>query len=94
LETARLLNLGSVEPVPALNSFFRDASTEAQQTMAVRQWIVNNRTTRGVTILVTHQVNITALTGIFPRLGEAVVLKADLTGRIAVAGRLNPSGIN
>ncbi len=32
LETAKLLNLGEVKPEPALNSFFRDYSTEDIQT--------------------------------------------------------------
>jgi hypothetical protein len=37
--------------------------------------------------VVTHQVNITALTGIFPASGEGVVLRR---GGVEVAGRLPP----
>ncbi|UBF26364.1 histidine phosphatase family protein [Kovacikia minuta CCNUW1] len=89
LETARLLALGKVEPFSALNSFFQNSSPEPKQTAAIRQFIVNNRNTPGLIILVTHQVNITALTKIVPRSGESVVLKADSKGRVEVVGRLN-----
>lgn len=88
LETARLLNLGRVEPFSALNSFFQNRNSETKQTAATRQFIINNRQTNGVTIMVTHQVNITALTGIVPRSGESVVLKANSTGNVNLIGRL------
>jgi hypothetical protein len=39
-------------------------------------------------VLVTHQVNITALTGVFPASGEIVVLRLEPGGGYAVAGRL------
>ncbi|MBW4691675.1 MAG: histidine phosphatase family protein [Lyngbya sp. HA4199-MV5] len=76
METAKLLNLKPVEAFPPLNSFFNNASTKAQQTEAVRRLIVASRTAQGVTILVTHQVNITALTNAVPASGESVVLRA------------------
>lgn len=77
LETAKLMNLGTVEPLPAINSFFQDSTTEPQQTAQVRQLILDRRNTSGVTILVTHQVNITAITGIVPASGSMVVLRAN-----------------
>lgn len=76
LETAKLLNLKPVEAFPPLNSFFNDASTKARQTEAVRRLVVSSYNVQGVTILVTHQVNITALTDIVPASGESVVLRA------------------
>jgi hypothetical protein len=36
-------------------------------------------------VLVTHQVNITALTGIFPAEGEVLILKRDLDNLSVVA---------
>ncbi|MFM1816427.1 MAG: hypothetical protein RLZ98_3122 [Pseudomonadota bacterium] len=39
-------------------------------------------------MLVTHQVNITALTGVYPRSGEIVVLRMSPEGKIAVLGGL------
>jgi phosphohistidine phosphatase SixA len=90
LETARLLQLGSVKPLPALNSFFQNRRTEGKQTATVRQLIVNHRPNSGILLLVTHQVNITAISGIIPRSGAAVVLKANDQGRIEVVGELPP----
>jgi phosphohistidine phosphatase SixA len=88
LETAELLNLGKVELFPALNSFFSDSSKAARQTAIVRKLIVDNRNTKGTIILVTHQVNITAITDIVPQSGEAVILKADRQGKVQIVGRI------
>lgn len=88
LETARLLNLGPVEAFAPLNSFFQDRSTEAKQTAQVRRLIVNHRKQAGVLILVTHQVNITALTGVVPQSGESIVLQANDRGQVRLLGSL------
>jgi len=88
LETAKLINIGKVEPFPALNSFFSDSSTEARQTDSIRKLIVDNRNTKGAVIMVTHQVNITAITDIVPQSGEAVILKSDRQGKIQIVGRI------
>ncbi len=88
LETAKLINLGKVEPLRALNSFFSDSSQEARQTATIRKLIVDNRNTKGAVIMVTHQVNITAITNIVPQSGEAVILKSDGQGKIKIVGRI------
>jgi phosphohistidine phosphatase SixA len=88
LETAKLINLGKVEPLRTLNSFFSDSSQEARQTATIRKLIVDNRNTKGAVILVTHQVNITAITDIVPQSGEAVILKSDGQGKIQIVGRI------
>lgn len=75
LETARLLDLGPVTEFPVLNSFFRRPGEETQ-TAALRSWLAQ-RTPGAPTVLVTHQVNITALTGIFPASGELVVVAVE-----------------
>ncbi|HIK19338.1 MAG TPA: hypothetical protein IGS53_29235 [Leptolyngbyaceae cyanobacterium M33_DOE_097] len=72
-----------------LNSFFRDNRTEASQTQALQRFIVENRTTPGLIMMVTHQVNITALTGIFPQSGEVVLVKANDAGQVKVVGRFS-----
>lgn len=90
LDTAKLLQLGPVKPFPALNSFFQNRRTEAKQTAAVRQRILNHRKISGVLILVTHQVNITAISGIVPRSGASVVLKGSDHGEVKVIGQLPP----
>ncbi len=88
LDTARLLNVGTVQPFPALNSFFQTSNREPKQTAMVRQWIKTNSTQNGVSILVTHQVNITALTNIFPQQGELIVLNTTADGTLKVVGRI------
>jgi phosphohistidine phosphatase SixA len=88
LETARLA-FGSVEPWPALDSFFADRSREPEQTRAVRER-AGQPAGPGNLILVTHQVNITALTGIVPSQGELVIL-TPRDGGFTVAGRLSPA---
>ncbi|MCC3584006.1 MAG: histidine phosphatase family protein [Microcoleus sp. PH2017_29_MFU_D_A] len=88
LETAKLINLGKVEPLRTLNSFFSDSSKEARQTATIRKLIVDNRNTKGAIIMVTHQVNITAITDIVPQSGEAVILKSDEQGKIKIVGRI------
>jgi phosphohistidine phosphatase SixA len=75
LETAELLALGDVEPFPPLNSFFGDRAREPAQTEAVRALLADTGPEGPILVVVTHQVNITALTGIFPRSGEIVVLR-------------------
>ncbi|GAB4437195.1 MAG: hypothetical protein OHK0035_25050 [Cyanobacteria bacterium J069] len=82
------MDLAPVEPFPALNSFFGDRTTEPQQTQALQQLILENRDTSGVLVLVTHQVNITALTDIVPREGEAVIVRATPQREIEILGRL------
>ncbi|WP_316791230.1 hypothetical protein [Thermoleptolyngbya oregonensis] len=88
LDTARLMDLAPVEPFPVLNSFFGDRTTEPQQTRALQQFILDQRNTPGVVVLVTHQVNITALTTLVPREGEAVLVRATPQGEIEVLGRI------
>ncbi len=86
LDTARLLGLGEVKPQPGLNSFFRDPGRKERQTAEARALILGLR--RGPSlVLVTHQVNIAALTGASTRSGEIVVLRSDGED-LAVVGRI------
>jgi phosphohistidine phosphatase SixA len=89
VETARLA-FGRVEPWASLDSFFDDRSRESQQTRAVRA-LIAEPLTGGNLILVTHQVNITALTGIGPAMGEMVVLSPEPGENFRIAGRLGPA---
>jgi len=73
-ETAKLLDLGPVEEYSALNSFFSDRSTSREQTEKLRRFVSRAFTGPNL-ILVTHQVNITELTGVFPASEEMVVIK-------------------
>ncbi len=90
LETAQLLDLGSPTEEPALNSFFQDRSTRTQQTEQIKQRLVEIPDGQKV-VLVTHQVNITALTDIFPRSGEIILFRLNNNGNdVEVLGRIMP----
>ena len=88
-ETAEMLQLAPVEEYPVLNSFFSDRSTADSQTEALRRFIGDLKL-RGNVLLVTHQVNITALTGVFPASGEMVILRPDRQGGFRLIGNLRP----
>ena len=88
LETARLMALGPVQPAPYLNSFFAGRGDEAASTRALRAAVLQKLDSRRPTFFVTHQVNITALTGIVPAEGEAVFVRATAGGTIEVVGRV------
>jgi len=87
LETARLLGFGAVTELPALNSFFATMDQSGAQTAALQTWIKDQPLTAPV-ILVTHQVNISALTGIFPASGEMVVLRRTAEGNLTIVGTI------
>jgi phosphohistidine phosphatase SixA len=88
LETARLLEQGPIEPFPPLDSFFATPALGPDQTAAVKTLLhgAGDQTL----VMVTHQVNITALTGIFPRSGEMIIAKpgADASDALLVVGRV------
>ncbi len=87
LDTARELALGEVAAFPGLNSFFAGRGEEARHTAAVRALIRERAHSPLPLVLVTHQVNITALTGVFPASGEIIVLRVD-GDTPSVAGRI------
>jgi len=84
LDTARLaLPRHEVEALEALDSFFADNSTRGAQTGALDDYLGALPATR-LAVLVTHMVNITALTGESPAMGEALVVRtgASETGEV------------
>jgi phosphohistidine phosphatase SixA len=85
IDTASLA-FGTAEIWPPLHSFFRDSATERAQTREVRDSIAA-WAGPGTLVLVTHQVNITALTDIFPASGEVIVLAPDRVGGFTIVGR-------
>lgn len=87
-ETADLLDVGPVSEHTALNSFFQDRSTREAQTEATRHIIY---AADWPILMVTHQVNITALTDVFPTSGEIVVIRAHAHNRIEVLGTIEVS---
>jgi phosphohistidine phosphatase SixA len=87
LETATLMNLGPVHELQILNSFFRQFEKKEAQTAALKTWI-NDKEIKAPFILVTHQVNITAFTNIFPGSGEMVIVRKDGGDEFTVLGSI------
>jgi hypothetical protein len=72
-DTARLA-FGRVEVWAPVNSFFAGQGDEAAQSRAVREFASNWTDTRHA-MLVTHQVNISALLGVYTQQGEVVAAR-------------------
>lgn len=87
-ETAELAFPKLRRDEPAFNSFFSRRETEAAQTAAALRLLSRWRGP-GVMVVVTHQVNISALTGIAPASGEGVVARV-VEGQLQALGRVTP----
>lgn len=80
---------GGVREVPAFNSWFGGQGDAPGQTAQARD-ILRRWQGPGVLVVVTHQVNITALTGEVPASGEALVVKpVSGDALFPVTGRLS-----
>lgn len=86
LDTATGLGFGAVTPLPLLGSFFEEPQLGRERTRDLRTWIAT--APDGPLILVTHQVNITALSGIVPASGEAAVFQRQAGAELKLIGRL------
>lgn len=86
-DTAELA-FGEFQEHPALNSFFEQPELKASQTESLKGFLLKVRPRRGNLILVTHQVNITALTDVVPSQGEMVVVAFEDNGQLSVKFRL------
>jgi phosphohistidine phosphatase SixA len=75
LDTARLAFGERTEPFPPLDSFFANRTDEPAQSDAMRTLLADWRTRADALVCVTHQVNITALTGRVPREGAIIVVR-------------------
>jgi broad specificity phosphatase PhoE len=87
LDTAKLLGLGGVLELPALNSFFEHFERETFQTKELKRWI-ETASLSTPTVLVSHQVNITALTGYSPASGEIVFVQRSPDGSLSIIGNI------
>jgi broad specificity phosphatase PhoE len=92
IETARLMGFGEPVELPVLNSFFREYSRQQSQTEQLIDWLSSKDLSRPV-ILVTHQVNITALSGVYPESGEIVLIRRKADGGFEVTARIQTGNI-
>lgn len=87
LDTAELMQVGDVEPAPWLDSFFRGRGDREFITQTARERIAAWQAS-GNMLLVTHQVNISALAGRGVGSGEMVVVR-PVVDELEVVGRLD-----
>ena len=87
LDTARLLRLGEVIPLEQLNSLFGNRSAEPERGAALLSWLRRHWTGTPI-VLVSHQVNISALTGQFPGSGEMIIVRIHSDRPLEVLGRI------
>jgi phosphohistidine phosphatase SixA len=88
LETAELLKMGPVAELPALNSFFDRPQDRKGRLSAMKAFLSEQAPDGALIILVTHQVNIAALTGEILSSGQGVVLRFTGGGQFNVRGTL------
>lgn len=82
LETAELLDLGSVTELPGLNSFFELTENREANLAALRRFFREHSNTQTPLILVTHQVTINALSGKFRPSGTGVIMSIIPDGQV------------
>jgi phosphohistidine phosphatase SixA len=82
LDTATLLDKGSIKIEPSLGSFFDNMSLEKRQTKQLEGFIKNelSRQSKRPLILVTHHVNIQAFTGKVVGVGDMVLVRVNTNG--------------
>ena len=89
LETAKLLEMGSVTELPALNSFYELTQNREPNLKALRKFIAEQRSNGDLIILVTHLVTISAIANEGVSSGEGVLLKVSEDAPYEIVGRLN-----
>ena len=88
LETAKLLRMGPVEELPALNSFYELTQNRDPNLKALRQFIANQPPDGKLIILVTHLVTISAMADETVSSGEGVLLRLNPAAHYEIIGRL------
>lgn len=88
LETAHLLELGPVEPLPALNSFFAHPARRPARLAALRAFLAGLPVDGRPVILVTHQLIINDFTGSGTPSGGGSIFQLDGSGAPRWLGRI------
>lgn len=89
LETARLLALGPVAELPALNSFFGREAERAPRIVELRAFLAKLPRDGPPVVLVTHQMTISALTGRGAASGGGAILALDGSPEPRVVGEID-----
>ena len=89
METAQLAFHGvQVQAQPAFGSFFAEPGRETEMLQQARALLAGWRGP-GVLVVVTHQVTVTGLSGVYPSSGQGVAMRWR-SGHAEVLGRLDP----
>ena len=88
LETARLMHLGPVKQLPALNSFYERIQDRKPNISALNDFISRQPMDGELIVLVTHFVTIGAMTGESVSSGMGVLLELKEDAPYRVVGRL------
>ena len=89
MDTANLMGMGEVTPLPALNSFFESPQDRKPNLSAIRTFIHNNSKPGELIIMVTHQVTISGITGNWTDSGHGKLVRPDSDGSIKLLGELD-----
>jgi phosphohistidine phosphatase SixA len=88
LETAKLMNLGPVEELPALNQVFLADLIRLNESSEKTKKFMRAIPAKQLTVLVSHVNNIQSIAGTLLSSGEMVVVHFDPSGHLAVYGRI------
>jgi len=89
LETAKLIDLGSVQELAALNSFYEKVQDREPNLQALNEFILQQPVKGELIILVTHFVTIGAIADTSVSSGEGILLELHKDKSYTVVGRLN-----
>ena len=89
VETARLIGLGPVQELAALNSFYEKVEDREPNLRALNQFIARQPEDGELIILVTHFVTISAIAGTGVSSGEGMLLELQKDMPYRVVGRLD-----
>lgn len=87
MDTARLMRLGAVKELPALNSLHARQHNKDKQAAQLVLWFQSNPEVKPV-ILISHRATISALTGEYPASGELIVVRRSVNGKYPVVGKI------
>lgn len=88
-ETAQLMDIGQVQALPALNSFFQDRARGPAQMQALQSFLKKLDPQGGPYVMSTHQVVVSAIANTWVNSGDGVWL--ELTGQSQEPWRIYPA---
>jgi len=88
LETAKLMKLGPVQELPALNQVFLANPLRLREATDKSRQFMKTIPARQLTVLVSHVSNIHSIAGVTLSSGEMAVVHFDRSGDIVVDGRI------